>query len=450
MKLTDEIDEIPLSEYGCSSSCPSPVSRMMSEFALEFREGIDINLGIGYVNERTIPRKLIEEAQREVLAHPEKYRVALNYGSSKGSPNLIESISKYYTNNKIGCLDEDVMRSKEIIIGPNGATSLLNGISQLIRQGIVITSDPLYYIYCNHLRRAGFEILSIPEDEEGVRIDLLREGIEELGDRKSEISFFYIVTINNPTSTIISNERKSELIQVASRLSEDLGREVPVFFDRAYEDIIHDPDVEKPRSGFLEDELGIVYEIGTLSKVLAPALRVGYMIGARSPFMQTMVQRTNDVGLCPPLITQEIASYILDNHIIDQLRQVNEGYRRRALDVKGGIDEKLGDFILDCRGGKAGFYYYLTFKEGIETDEESSLFKFLKRATGDPNIDGPPGNRKPRVVYIPGEFCVHPEGEMVELGRRQMRISYGYEEPERIREALGYIKEGAIYTERRR
>ena len=183
------IDEIPLSAYGCASSDPSPVSKMMSEFALEFREGIDINLGVGYVNESTIPRKLIKEAHMEVLDNPEKYHVALNYGRSKGSENLIESIRKYHIDNNIGSIDEEVIKAKEIIIGPNGATSLLKGISNLIKPGIVITSDPLYYIYCNLLGRAGFEILSIPEDEKGMRVDLLRQRINDLGDRKKKISF---------------------------------------------------------------------------------------------------------------------------------------------------------------------------------------------------------------------------------------------------------------------
>jgi DNA-binding transcriptional MocR family regulator len=180
---------------------------------------------------------------------------------------------------------------------------------------------------------------------------------------------------------------------------------------------VHDPTVLPLQSGLLYDEQGIVYEIGTLSKILAPALRIGYMIGNDSPFLRAMVQKTSDVGFSAPLITQEIASYLLDYHVQGQIDDVNQGYRQKARAVKGFIDEQLGD-VISARS-RAGFYFYLTL-DGIQTTESSDFFKYLSRTTGDEAIDGPDTDKNPRVIYLPGEFCVHPRGDLVEIGKWQL------------------------------
>jgi len=440
-----DVESIQLSDYGRASAVPSPVNRMMAAFAADFRDGVDVNLGVGYVNESTIPRGLIEESLHAVLADPEKYRVALNYGGPAGSANLIESIRRFHLEHGIGGLTEDVLARNEIIIGPNGATSLLDGLAQVLAPGIVVTSDPIYYIYCNTLRRMGFELCAVPEDAEGLDADRLEAKLRELGERRREVRLFYVVTINNPTCRILSNRRRRRLVEIATRLSRDLGRKVPVVFDKAYENLIHDPAVERPRSGLLDDELGIVYEIGTLSKILAPALRIGYLIGPGGPLVRAMVQKTSDVGFSAPLVTQEMASYLLDRHVAGQIERVNAGYREKAVRTLAWIDEHLGRELAECRGGKAGFYFYLTF-ERIETHERSSLFRFLSRTTGREQIDGPAGGKHPRVLYLPGEFCVHAGGELVEAGRRQLRLSYGFEELPRIEQAVRLMGEAAAYA----
>ena len=440
------LPEILLSEYGNTSSIPAPVNRMMAAFAEDFRPDKDINLGVGYVNEETIPRELMLTAMREVLSHPERYPTAFNYGRSKGSQQLIDSIKKFYIKNGIGGLTEEILDKKEIIIGPNGSTSLLEGIAHVLEPGIVITSDPMYYIYCNYLERHGFEIVTVPEDGEGIRTDVLQRKIQDLDRKKRDVRFMYIVTINNPTSTILSNTRRAELIQIAVRLSHEVGRKIPLFLDKAYENLVHDKTVPELQSGFLFDENNLVYEIDSLSKILAPALRIGFMIGNDGPFLRAMIQKTSDVGFSAPLITQEIASFLLDHHISEQIERVNIGYRIKAQKVRNWINGKLDNKIIDCTGGQAGFYFYLTFKN-VETTENSTFFRYLARTTGDERIDGQPHNKNPRVMYVPGEFCVHPHGDLVDIGKRQLRLSYGFEELEKIEEAISIMKEASDYAQ---
>ena len=440
-----KICDVLLSEYGKASSIPSPVNRLMTDFAVGFRDGRDINLGVGYVNERTIPHQQIQLACEKVLAHPEKYRAALNYGGAQGSPNLIKSLRRFHIENKIGGITEETLNDRDIVIGANGATSLLESVTHLLPAGIVLTADPMYYIYCNDLERKGFKVIAVPEDDEGLDTERLKVKLAALGDESAGIRFFYVVTVNNPTCMILSNNRKQALVNIVTRLSYEIGRKIPLFFDNAYSDLVHDDTVEPLASALCYDELGIVYEVGTLSKILAPGLRIGYLIGARGPFLNSIIQRTSDIGFSAPLINQEIASHLLDHGIESQIEKVNNGYQQKAKQVKTWMAELLGDNIQECRGGSAGFYFYLTLAN-IATGANSDFFKFLTRTTGQKVVDGPSDAQHPKVIYIPGEHCVHPNGDMVEVGKRQLRISYGFEELSQIHTALKLMKSAIDYS----
>lgn len=409
---------------------PSPANRMMAAFARDFRDGFDINLGVGYVNERTIPAALFAEAMQAVSADPARYRQAFNYGGPEGSPNLIRSLRTFLSRRNAG-LDEAALERLRLIIGPCGAMSVLDGFAEVCGPGIVVTSDPGYYIYLDALERRGFRLLAIPEDGEGIRTDALADALADLGSETRHVSFFYVMTVSNPTGTILSNARRREVLRIATEFSLRQRRRVPVLYDAAYEWLVHDPEAERPVSVLPEDELGIAFEAGTLSKILAPALRIGYLLGPGGELMQAMVQRTSDAGFSAPLFVQEMASWLLDHHIDAQIRAVNEGYREKALAVGAAIRQELGPWLQSCTGGAAGFYFYTTFRE-LETRPGSPFFETLTA-----------GGVAPRVIYIPGVYCVASTGRLMEAARRQMRISYGFEETGRILEGLRRMRAAA-------
>ena len=437
--------DIRLSPYGRASAQPSPVNRMMEEFSSDFRDGVDINLGIGYVNERTIPVALLTEAMQAVAGDPAQYRQAFNYGGSAGAANLVASLRRFLVGMGNGRLDDATVARQRLIIGPCGATSILDGLAEVMAPGIVITSDPMYYIYANALERKGFEVLAVPEDGEGIEKAALERKLEALGGGIDRIAFLYVVTVNNPSCTILSNRRRRELLEVAARLTRQLGRRVPIFYDLAYELLLHDPEAEPFISVLPEDDLEIAYEIGTLSKVLAPGLRIGYLMGPDGPFMNAMVQKTSDTGFSAPPFVQEMAGLLIDRHAREQLIAVNAGYRAKAMAVREGIQNNLGDALEECRGGSAGFYYYLTFRD-VETHPASPFFRFLTRTTGETAVDGPEGGRLPRVMYIPGEYCVHPRGDLAEAGKRQLRLSYAFEEIPTLLCALEWMRKAVEFA----
>lgn len=430
-----------LSEFGEHSLVPSPVNQMTASFSKDFRPGIDINLGVGYVNDETIPHAQLEDCFHYVLHHTDLYKNSLNYGSADGSTMLKNAIRSYYIRNAIGGITKDVMNSKAICVGANGATSILDSFAEILPKGIVVTAEPNYYIYTETLVRKGFEICAIPEDEHGLRTDFLEERL--LSIDCTAISFFYIVTVNNPSSIILSNSRRKEIVAIGSKLSKKLGRKIPVIFDKAYEDIIFDVSIEPPRSGLMFDEYGIVIEIGTLSKIIAPALRIGYAIADDSELMKVLIQKTSDIGFSAPLINEEMASRFIDEYIDSHALAVRDGYRKKSDLLKALIQKHLGMYLERFSGGQAGFYFYLTFRT-IETHSKSHFYKFLSRTTGNINVDGNP--KLPRLIYVPGEFCVSPNGSMREVGSRQLRISYGFEDVEVLERAILLMRDAAEYV----
>ena len=232
----------------------------------------------------------------------------------------------------------------------------------MLPPGIAVTSDPAYYIYADVLERKGFEILPVPEDAEGLDAKLLERKLRELGPAAEQISFFYVVTVNNPSGTILSNQRRRELYEIAARESRRQKRLIPIFYDLAYELLLHDPAAEPFASVLPEDDLGIVYEIATLSKIMAPGLRIGYLLGPDRPVharhdredqrhgIQRAAVRAGDVKLSSGCADQGAAT--VGERGLSREGAGGEG-RHRAL--PGTLPEEQ-------RGGSAGFYFYVTFR----------------------------------------------------------------------------------------
>ena len=168
-------------------------------------------------------------------------------------------------------------------------------------------------------------------------------------------------------------------------------------------------------------------------------MRIGYIICPDNIFADILTQRTSDIGLSPPLINQEIASWLLDHFIHIQKEKVNQGYQKKATFIKELISTYLSDYIAYYSGGDAAFYFYITLQK-VRTDRGSKFFNYLSRTTGDPKIDGAE-EKNPRLIYIPGTICSKDEKALY-----QLRLSYGFEEPEVFERAIKLIAEACKYA----
>ena len=445
--MRENLEDIRLSEFAEKSLVPSPVARMTAEFAETFRDGTDINLGVGYVNEETIPSFEVIEAIKYVCTHPDAHRMPLNYGGPEGAPNLIAAVKRF-----LGRHDPDLdlmrLQGMRLIIGANGATSILDALGDIFSKGMVVTADPYYYIYCETLMRKGFDVRTVVEGENGLEPEALREYLDSLAiEDLQRLEFFYIVTVNNPSGSVIPHTARLGIIEVVTEVSQRLGRKIPLFFDRAYDSLNHGKNCPEMRSVLGQKYAIPVFEIGTFSKILAPALRIGYMLGDESPVMTAVVQKTSDTGFSNSLIMQEVTAWMLDNVVDRQIGVINAAYREKAEVIREKIESELKPWLEMVSGGECGFYFYLTFRN-IRTDAGSKFYTYLTRTTGiaEYDLSDMEGSKKPVVVYIPGEICQNPHGSNIELGSRQLRMSYGFEELDMILTAVGIMREACEYA----
>jgi 2-aminoadipate transaminase len=166
----------------------------------------------------------------------------------------------------ISCTFDDIV----IVSGSLQALDLINGL--LLRRGdTVIVEQETYQGALTRLSRLGIHAVGIPLDEGGMCIGALRSALDDLRQRDIRAKYIYTIpTVQNPTGTIMGEERRIELL----RLSEAYG--VPIVEDDCYADLIWDG--RRPPALYAMSKAGGVIHIGSFSKSIAPAMRVGYIV----------------------------------------------------------------------------------------------------------------------------------------------------------------------------
>ena len=137
-------------------------------------------------------------------------------------------------------------------------------------------------------RSLKLELVGIPLDEGGMRLDAVEDALTRLRAAGRTAKFIYAIsTYQNPTGFVMPKQRRLDLIQLARRF------DVPVIEDNCYGDVHYEGPVE-PAMYALDDGADQVY-LCSLSKILAPGLRLGY-IYARPPMLERILARRHDAG----------------------------------------------------------------------------------------------------------------------------------------------------------
>ena len=166
----------------------------------------------------------------------------------------------------IDCSPDEILITSGSMQGLDLVNSLL-----LARGDTVLIEQETYGGALTKLTKLGINTIGIPLDGEGLRLDLLKHKLEELKSKGIKAKYIYTIpTVQNPTGAIMGEARRAELLKIAAEHG------VMIFEDECYSDLVWNG--KRPRSLYAMAGGEGVIHIGSFSKSIAPALRVGYIV----------------------------------------------------------------------------------------------------------------------------------------------------------------------------
>lgn len=307
----------------------------------------------GNVDEPTVPADELAAAVDKVL-RAEGHSLA-KYGMESGPQGYLPLREFVAANLKRRTTME--ITADEVLL-TTGSLQAMDLVNQLLLESgdVVVLEAANYGGALSRLRRMGVEAVGIDLDEGGMRMDRLRAALTDLSAQGRRGKYIYTIpTIQNPTGTIMSRERRLELLAIARDF------DVPIFEDDCYADLIWDGD--RPPAIHALDTDGRVIYCGTFSKTVAPALRVGYLV-APWPVMQHVLPLKTDAG--SGALEQMVLAEYLPRHFDAHVDNLLPVLKAKADAMVEALSEHFGATAEFTRP-VGGIYIWVTLPENVDT-----------------------------------------------------------------------------------
>lgn len=303
----------------------------------------------------------------------------------------------------IDCTADDIL----ILSGSLQGLDLVNAaLSE--RGDTVICERDCYEGTLNRYARRGVNVVGIPVDKDGMRMDALGQALEELKQKGVRPKFIYtIATVQNPTGTILSEERRRTLLALAERYG------VPVFEDDCYADLTWSG--ERPPAIYAMSKSQNVIHLGSFSKTIAPALRVGFMVAPWAILSRILPLKT-DAGSGG--LEQLMLAEYCEAHFATHVPALRKRFQAKLDTLVAALNEQFGTAAeFDYPPG--GIFLWVKLPDNVDT------MKLREKALA------------AGVQINPG-----PEWSLDKAGTRsRMRLCFASPSHEEIREGIAVLAE---------
>ncbi len=330
---------------------------------------------------------------------------ALQYGATEGYQPLREQLAAFMAGKGVRDL------APEQLIVTTGSQQALDLLGKtLIDPGDkVIVEGPTFLATIQCFRLYGAQLVSAPIDGDGVRVDALERLIEEHRPKL----VYLIPTFGNPSGATLSLERRRRVLELAVK------HQVVLVEDDPYGDLYFG-EAPPPSLLALSHEVPgsreLLVHCGSLSKVLAPGLRIGWMVAPAELLARaTMCKQFSDAHTST-FAQATAAQYLRAGRMPATLARVREVYAGRAQAMGEALRRELGEGV-DFVAPRGGLFIWarLTGAGGRIADGRELARRAIDQG----------------VAFVPGTpfFCADPD-------HATLRLSFATADAERIREGV--------------
>lgn len=346
----------------------------------------------------TLPAEAIAEACQMILT--KQADKALQYGPTEGYGLLRELIAEMYQRRGVPATAENVL----ITTGSQQGLDLV-GRSLIDHGDPVVIEAPTYIGALQAWGSCMPEFASVPVDENGMQLQRinLREPIKLL---------YLLPNFQNPSGVSLSTERRKQAVELAHLHRFVIVEDDPYRWLRySGEDQPALIELEAQKLGAAWNDEGRVIHLGTFSKIMAPGLRVGWII-APTPALRMFVLTKQGADLHSSTLNQYIAAELLRNGTIEgNFPRLVSIYRERRDAMLEALHRHIEDYGTWTHP-QGGLFIWLTLP-GMNTQD--LLAKALER----------------NVAFVPGN-SFFPDGR----GNESMRLNFSCMNPEKIYEGI--------------
>ena len=329
---------------------------------------------------------------------------ALQYSTTEGYRPLREMIARHTARYNIEVTADNILIT-------SGSQQALDFIGRLFlnRGDYIVVESPTYLGALQAWNAYGAQYIPVRADEDGMIVDELEAALR-IGPK-----FIYILpNFQNPSGYTLSLERRQKLVELADKYG------VPIVEDDPYGQLRYegehipavvslDSEYRGPNGGHYS---GNVIYLSTFSKLLAPGLRLAWVI-APPEVIRKLVMTKQAADLHTSSFNQYVAYEVANGGFLDEHVKVIRATYKERRDVMFEMMEEVFPTGVRWSRPQGGMFLWGVLPEGMDATE------VLKRAV------------ERKVAFVPGA-AFHPRGG----GENTMRINFSYSSPEVIREGV--------------